>query len=141
MVGTHPQPSPRRHLAPLAAALLAGAAGAAFPAAPPALAGSWEGTLALGRESVRVAFTFGERDGRVTAALTSRGLGVYGLPAESVRLEGMRLVVLAPRLDIEFAGTLRLDGSGSKVVRIDGNWFQHSEMVPVALSPVDGPSF
>ena len=39
------------------------------------------------------------------------------------------------------AGRLRLDESGGQVQRIDGDWFQYSEMVPVILLPVDAPSF
>ena len=51
------------------------------------------------------------------------------------------IIIRIPRLDMEFTGTLRLDETGEKIIRIDGDWFQYSEMVPVVLLPVDEPTF
>ena len=107
----------------------------------PSLLGSWEGPLVLGRDNMNLAFTFAMREGEVTAALISGGLGIYGMPADFVQVDGLDLVIRIPRLDLEFTGTLRLDVSGEKIVRIDGDWFQRSEMVPVVLLPVEAPSF
>lgn len=90
---------------------------------------------------MNLAFTFGMREGAYTAALVSTGLGIYGMPADTVRIEGLNVTILIPRLDIEFNGTLRLDEAGEEIVRIDGDWFQYSEMVPVVLKPVDSPTF
>jgi hypothetical protein len=105
------------------------------------LLGSWEGPLTLGRDEMKLAFTFTETDEQLSAALVSAGLGVYGMPADEVILRGRSLTVRIPRLDLEFTATLRFDESGSTLQSLDGNWFQAAEMVPVILLPVDQPSF
>lgn len=105
------------------------------------LLGSWEGGLTLGRDEMSLAFTFTEQPEGYAAALISGGLGIYGMPADSVSLDGRRLTIRIARLDLEFTGTIRFDESGEKILRIDGDWFQYSEMVPVVLLPVDSPSF
>tara|TARA_Y100000294_G_scaffold138857_1_gene132281 strand:- start:189 stop:596 length:408 start_codon:yes stop_codon:yes gene_type:complete len=107
----------------------------------PSLLGSWEGPLVLGRDNMNLAFTFALNEGEYTAALISGGLGIYGMPADTVRVEGLNVIIRIPRLDVEFTGTLRLDETGEQIVRIDGDWFQYSEMVPVVLLPVDAPTF
>ena len=107
----------------------------------PSLIGSWEGPLVIGRDSTNLAFTFSYKEGRYSAALISGGMGIYGMPAETVRVSGRNIIIRIPRLDLEFTGTIRLDDDGENIIRIDGDWFQHSEMVPVVLLPVDQPSF
>ncbi len=106
----------------------------------PSLLGSWEGPLVIGQDNMNLAFTFALRDGKYTAALISGGLGIYGMPADTVSVDGLNVIIRIPRLDLEFTGTLRLDDAG-EIVRIDGDWFQYSEMVPVVLWPVDSPTF
>ena len=76
-------------------------------------------------------------DGEYSASIISDGLGVYGMPADRVRLNGRSLTVVISRLDVEFTGTLRFDEAGENLLRIDANWFQGSEMVPVVLRPVE----
>lgn len=105
------------------------------------LSGSWEGPLVIGRDNMNLAFTFAQEDGEYKAALISGGMGIYGMPAESVEVDGLSVKISIPRLDAEFTGTLRLDEAGESVVRIDGDWFQYAEMVPVVLLPVATPSF
>ena len=107
----------------------------------PSLVGSWEGPLVIGRDSTNLAFTFSLREGEYAAALISGGMGIYGMPADTVRIDGRDIIIRIPRLDVEFTGTVRLDESGENILRIDGVWFQYSEMVPVVLYPVDQPSF
>ena len=107
----------------------------------PSLVGSWEGPLVIGRDSTNLAFTFSLREGQYAAALVSGGMGIYGMPADSVRVEGRKITIRIPRLDVEFTGTARLDKAEENIVRIDGDWFQYSEMVPVVLLPVDQPTF
>ena len=110
-----------------------------FPAA--ALVGSWEGPLVIGRDNMNLAFTFSHDEEGFDAAMTSGGLGIYGMPAPEVIVDGVEVIIRIPRLDLEFTGTLRLDETGEEIERIDGDWFQYSEMVPVILRPVDEPSF
>lgn len=107
----------------------------------PSLVGSWEGPLVIGRDSTNLAFTFSLREGQYAAALVSGGMGIYGMPADTVRVEGRKITIRIPRLDVEFTGTVRLDEAEENIVRIDGDWFQYSEMVPVVLLPVDQPTF
>ena len=107
----------------------------------PSLVGSWEGPLVIGRDSTNLAFTFSMREGEYAAALISGGLGIYGMPADTVSVDGRKIIIRIPRLDLEFTGTIRLDDAGENIVRIDGDWFQYSEMVPVVLLPVDQPTF
>ena len=105
------------------------------------LLGSWEGPLVIGRENVNLAFTFTLEGEKISASMTSSGLGIYGMPADSVTVDGRRLSIRIPRLDLEFTGVMRMAESGNLVLRIDGDWFQYSEMVPVVLLPVEKPSF
>ena len=107
----------------------------------PSLVGSWEGPLVIGRDSTNLAFTFSIKEGGYSAALISGGMGIYGMPADMVRVDGRNITIRILRLDVEFTGTIRLDDSGQQIVRIDGDWFQYSEMVPVILLPVDQPTF
>lgn len=102
--------------------------------------GSWEGPLVIGRDNMTLAFTFTLQGEEIAAVLTSSGLGIYGMPADTVIVDGPRITIRIPRLDLEFTGVARMTKSGA-VMRIDGDWFQYSEMVPVILLPVENPSF
>ena len=102
--------------------------------------GSWEGPLVIGRDNMKLAFTFTVQGEKIAAVLTSSGLGIYGMPADTVIVDGRRITIRIPRLDLEFTGVARMTKSGA-VMRIDGDWFQYSEMVPVVLLPVENPSF
>ena len=104
------------------------------------LEGSGEGPLVIGREKMNLAFTFASEAGGYSSTLTSSGLGLYGLPVTSTEVDGRRMVLRVTRLDLVFTGTLRRDDQ-ERIRRIDGEWFQHGEMVPVALLPVKAPAF
>ena len=110
-------------------------------AAPEALLGTFEGPLVIGRDSMNLAFTFSMNGAELRAQLFSASMGIYGMPADSVTVRDNALRISIPRLDLEFTGRLRLDEAGTTIERIDGDWFQYSEMVPVILLPVDAPSF
>ena len=105
------------------------------------LEGSWEGPLVIGRDNMNLAFTFSMNGEDFTASLTSSGLGIYGMPADTVMVDGRRITIRIPRLDLEFTGTTRMSEAGDGIARIDGDWFQYSEMVPVVLLPVENPTF
>lgn len=125
-----------------AALLLTGLAGAAAAQdTPDALLGSWEGALVQGRNNMNLALTFAKQEGKYSAALTSEGMGIYGMPAPYVEVKGLNITVRIPRLDAEFTGTIRLDDAGTGITRIDGDWFQFSELVPVVLHSVEEPGF
>ena len=114
-----------------AAALLAA------DASNPPLIGSWGGPLVIGEDDLGLIFNFSMTGGEYSASIISDGLGVYGMPADRVRLNGRSLTVVIGRLNVEFTGTLRFDEAGENLLRIDANWFQGSEMVPVVLRPVE----
>lgn len=101
------------------------------------LVGSWGGPLVIGEDDLGLIFNFSVTDGEYSASMISDGLGIYGMPADRVRLNGLMLTVNIQRLDVEFTGTLRFDETGEKLLRIDASWFQGSEMVPVVLRPVE----
>jgi hypothetical protein len=101
------------------------------------LVGSWSGPLVIGEDDLGLIFNFSMAGGEYSVSVISEGLGVYGMPADRVRLNGRSLTVVIGRLDVEFTGTLRFDEAGEKLLRIDANWFQGSEMVPVVLRPVE----
>ena len=101
------------------------------------LVGAWGGPLVIGEDDLGLIFNFSMAGGEYSVSVISEGLGVYGMPADRVRLNGRSLTVVIGRLDVEFTGTLRFDEAGEKLLRIDANWFQGSEMVPVVLRPVE----
>ena len=102
--------------------------------------GSWEGPLVIGRDNMNIALTFTIQGEEIAVVLTSSGQGIYGMPADTVIVDDRRILIRIPRLDLEFTGIARTATSG-EVLRIDGDWFQYSEMVPVVLLPVENPSF
>ena len=117
--------------------MLQSAAALAQSDASTPLVGSWGGALVIGEDDLGLIFNFSEADGEYSATMISDGLGIYGMPADRVRLNGLMLTVNIRRLDVEFTGTLRFDEAGENLLRIDASWFQGSEMVPVVLRPVE----
>jgi len=106
----------------------------------PSFIGAWSGPLVLNSdENSDLEFTFAFDDGIYTATLINTEMGIYGMPADTVRVRGLSLTLRFQRLDLEVLGTLRLDESGKHIIRIDGEWFQGAEMVPVVLLPTDTP--
>jgi hypothetical protein len=101
------------------------------------LVGSWGGPLVIGEDDLGLIFNITMLDGEYAASIISDGLGVYGMPADRVSLNGLMLTVVIRRLDVEFTGTLRFNEAGEELLRIDASWFQGSEMVPVVLRPVE----
>ncbi len=102
-----------------------------------ALAGSWSGTLVIGRDSFDMTFNLTRDNESYKAALISRQLGIYGMPADTVEITDNRIVISLDILDAEYTGRLRMDESGDAVAFIDGEWFQEGEMVPVILRPAE----
>ena len=95
----------------------------------------------VGRDDLTLALTVVEENAVVGVRLTSAGLGIYGMPANSFEVNGTSIKAIFSPIGAEFTGRLRMDDAGVKVLRIDGDWFQSAEMVPISLLPVDAPSF
>lgn len=104
------------------------------------LVGSWEAALRINRSDLRIALTIVMEQGELKARLISDGLGVYGLPADSLEIDGNRISLKFSRLDAEVSGWLRFNDSEDQVIRIDGDWFQGAELVPMVLVPVSEPN-
>jgi len=117
------------------ALVLTGTASAQVETRQVSLTGSWAGTLVIGRDSFDLTFNLTQQADSFGAALISRQLGIYGMPAESVKLVNNRLTIRLDMLGAEYTGRLRMDESGSGIAFIDGEWFQEGEMVPIILRP------
>ena len=100
------------------------------------LIGTWESSLTINREQLRIALTLEIEQGELQAKLISDGLGVFGLPADSIEVDGLRFNAKFSRLGAEVSGWLRLNDEKDQVIRIDADWFQDAELVPVVLLPV-----
>lgn len=116
---------------------LQSAAALAQEANDPPLIGSWGGALVIGEDDLGLIFNISMQDGEYAANMISDGLGIYGMPADRVKLNGRMLTIVIRRIDVEFTGTLRFDEADENLLRIDASWFQGSEMVPVVLRPVE----
>ena len=110
------------------------------PTNAPALQGTWEGAMSIGPNSYLLAFTISHQEGAYSATFSSRDMGVYGMPADSAEVRDNRIIIRVRPVDGEFSGNLRLNEDGSAYVRIDGDWFQQAEMLPMVLLPVDKPT-
>lgn len=105
------------------------------------IVGSWQGSMLVDSEDQNLALTFAQSESGYSATLINSALGIYGMPADSVQLDGINVQVSFKRLDVEFFGTLRLDEAGEEILRIDGDWFEGAEMVQVVLKSVENPTF
>jgi hypothetical protein len=95
-----------------------------------AIEGDWQGTLAAGGTSLRVAVHLARADGgTLTGSFDSLDQGAMGLRIETVTFDGstVRLEMKIPLATFE--GTLA--GGGS---RIDGNWMQGGGSFPLTLT-------
>ncbi|PCJ17415.1 MAG: hypothetical protein COA96_17795 [SAR86 cluster bacterium] len=103
--------------------------------------GSWEGSLMLNSDdSTNLTISFSGSEGQYSATLTSPDMGIYGMPADYVRVRGVSVTIRIQRLNLEILGTLRKDDGSDVILRIDGQWFQRSEMVPVVLLKASEPA-
>lgn len=100
------------------------------------LVGTWKSSLKINRDELSIALNLEIEQGVIQAELISDGLGIYGLPADSVEINGLRISAKFSRLDAEVSGWLRLNDDKDQVIRIDGDWFQGAELVPIVLLPV-----
>ncbi len=92
--------------------------------------GTWEGRLAVGGASLRLVFNIGpsDKDGVLKATMDSPDQGAKGIPVDSVKLEGQRIVLSVGVIGGSYEGTL--DASEG---RIDGHWKQGGSSFPLIL--------
>ncbi|MEO6080553.1 MAG: hypothetical protein ABIQ86_12335 [Steroidobacteraceae bacterium] len=114
------------------AALLSGSAVAA---APPELAGTWQGKLAVdAKTSLAVQFTFTKAaNGSYTAVLNSPdNADIKNTPVTGVTWDGSSLKLQVLSLSGSYAGTLK-DG------KIGGQWAQPGSAIALELAPFQKP--
>lgn len=102
----------------------------------PVLSGKWEGTMQIGPNSFTLGFTFSQVQGNYVVGFFSQDMGIYGMPADSVVIENNRIKIHVRMVDGEYNGILRMNDEGSRYIRIDGDWFQQAELMPLTLMPV-----
>lgn len=112
---------------------------AGIPADSASLLGTWEGSFAIGPRGYVLAFTISGEQGNFAATFTSKDMGIYGMPADSITVENNHVTIKVRPVDGEFNGTLRVDSQGAGYIGIDGDWFQQSEMIPLNLRPAEKP--
>ena len=98
----------------------AAAQGAALPAAPPSVAGDWEGALDTpsGQLHLVLHLTAGA-DGALKATLDSVDQGAMGIPVSSATLKDGKLNLTVDAVQGTYEGTVNADASG-----IEGTWSQ-----------------
>lgn len=104
------------------------------------LVGIWEGAVLIGRENFNLAFAITVSDGAYSAALISRQMGVYGMPADLITVVDGRIKIKIINVDGEFNGQLFREAGSNDITRISGDWFQEGEMLPLVLLPVEKPT-
>jgi uncharacterized protein len=109
----------------LAALLTVGVVGTAGAASP--LAGNWEGTLRMPRQSLRLAFHIQEAGNRFTGTMDSPDQGVNGVPLDAVRRTTGGVYLESSRIKGTYTGMLSKDGT-----TLTGEWKQ-GQSLPLTL--------
>lgn len=98
--------------------------------------GEWHGTYNInigGDRDVVFTITVGE-NGELSGTFDDHGTGALGLTLETVTLEGREVHFTVPLLRGEYFGTVHSDlGRDGKPLRIDGDWIQAGEFIPITL--------
>jgi len=93
---------------------------AAPATAPPAIAGDWSGTLAVGPAQLRLVLHLAAaKDGTLKATLDSIDQGANGIPVNAVALVGSKLSLAVDAVHGTYEGTVNKDAS-----EIAGTWTQ-----------------
>lgn len=102
----------------------------------PSLAGEWRGTYNINIGGDReIIFTLTEVDGVLTGVFDNPTAGIMAVTVETLVVNGNDIRMLIPRIQGEYYGTIRdaLSADG-KPVRIDGDWSQAGEYIPITLT-------
>ncbi|HDQ46283.1 MAG TPA: alpha/beta hydrolase [bacterium] len=102
-----------------------------LPVPQTTLAGAWEGILTAGQTSLRAVFHFTEREGGgYQATFDSPDQGAFGIPTDTVIVQGNTIQVLLKAIAGRYIGT-REAGADS----IAGAWNQGGQSFPLVLRP------
>ncbi len=106
--------------------VLAAVAAALLAAQPASFEGPWHGILNAGLMKLRIGVNVQNHDGKLTATLDSPDQGAFGIPLDSVTVEGARIRFSKQALGLSYEGALRGD-------RIEGNFSQAGQTFPLAF--------
>ena len=107
----------------------------------PSLAGEWRGTYNINIGGDReIIFTLTEVNGVLSGVFDNPTAGVMAVSVETLSIDGNNIRMLIPRIQGEYYGTIRDElGADGKPVRIDGDWSQAGEYIPITLRRTVAP--
>lgn len=99
------------------------------------LIGTWRGSYNINIGGDReVVLTLTQGTDGITGHFEDPSNGVYGIAVETISIEGNDIRFAIPRIDGAYYGTVHADRSADGLaVRIDGDWSQVGEFMPIAL--------
>jgi pimeloyl-ACP methyl ester carboxylesterase len=120
-------------------ALILAACSAALSAQPPSFEGAWSGVLDADGQKLRIGLNVKNQEGKISATLDSLDQGAFGIPLESVDVEGNRIRFSRQSLALSYQGVLEGD-------RIEGTLTQGGRALPLAFErgkpkPVARPQY
>lgn len=99
------------------------------------LTGIWRGSfnINIGGDREFILNVSAEGD-QLSAVLDIPAQGIMGLAAESIEIDGSNVRFLFPRIEGEYYGVIHRDRApDGNPVRMDGDWSQAGEYIPIAL--------
>jgi pimeloyl-ACP methyl ester carboxylesterase len=112
----------------LALTLLLAGSPAALAQPAPSVAGTWQDTLEVGPQRLRLVFHIEQQGDSLTATMDSPDQGATGVPVQRVRVTGDSLHLGLPQIGGRFDGVIGPDGEA-----IEGEWTQGGRSFPLAL--------
>lgn len=116
-------------------AILLGSSVNAFALEIEDLVGTWRGSynINIGGDREVVLMLTQEADG-IKGQFEDPSSGVFGIAVESITFDGTDIRFSIPRIDGSYYGSVHADRSADGLaVRIDGDWSQVGEFMPITL--------
>jgi len=102
----------------------------------PDIVGSWAGGFQVAQyDPIELVFHIAREADGFSATLDIPSQQQRGIQVDRVTLRNGQLFLQVAALQAEFFGGLRMGRNGSTVRRIDGDWAQSGEFVPLTLRP------
>lgn len=92
------------------------------------LKGRWEGNLSFSGNQIPLVFNIEEIAQGWSATLDSPSQGAFGIPVDSLRMEGDSLILLLPRMGVKYTG--KVDPAYRT---IQGEWMQGGLSLPLKM--------
>lgn len=124
-----------RHFLKISASFLLLAFSSASFAQIDTIAGQWSGTYNINIGGDRdIVFTIEVNDGIASGTFDDAAGGALGINIETISVEGREVHFVIPRIQGEYFGTVHADlDVDGKPIRIDGDWSQAGEFIPITL--------